>query len=206
MLELRLTTILSGRAIDELRPERFAVLTIGRSPECEVRLDNLAVSRRHAEVRNEEGVPVLVDLSGAGVDVNGARVRRHELVDGDLLTIGKFMLAVAVTGARAGVARRDALDAFVKDTTTGVTTRLTQPCVLFGRDDDAAFKVKPGFLAALSPRVTAAIVREDDGHRLLDLTGKGAVKVDGAAVVDVRLAPGDVIEVDAHRLEYGIEG
>lgn len=228
MLQLRLTTILSGRAIDERNFERFAVLTIGRSPECEVHLDNLAVSRRHAEIRNEEGTPVLRDLgSGNGIDVNGVRVKRHALADGDVLTIGKFTLGVEVASderarrpirpydglgertitdpSRAEAEAREALKvrAFVKDA-AGVTTTLADPVYFFGRDADAAFPVKGGLLAALAPKAVAALLRDDDGYRAVDLTPKQqALKVNGAFVGDARLSSGDVVEVDAHRLEYG---
>jgi hypothetical protein len=66
------------------------MLSIGRSIECHVVFDSVAVSRRHAEVGLENGEPVVVDLASAnGVFVNGQRIRgKHRLTEGDIVVIG----------------------------------------------------------------------------------------------------------------------
>ena len=46
-------------------------------------------SRRHAEIAQEGSVYVLVDLGSTnGTELNGRRVTRQELADGDRITIG----------------------------------------------------------------------------------------------------------------------
>ncbi|HZU98927.1 MAG TPA: FHA domain-containing protein [Planctomycetota bacterium] len=67
---------------------------IGRTPENEVHLDNLAVSRRHASIELVGGVHVLREFgSGNGTFVNGERVvGRRALNDGDRISIGKFVI------------------------------------------------------------------------------------------------------------------
>lgn len=79
---------------------RFALrgrcVRIGRSPDCEVRLDSRTVSRFHAVVdRDEEGLLVRDLQSLNGVVIGGARRATHRLRDGDQLVIGAFRLAVA---------------------------------------------------------------------------------------------------------------
>ena len=74
--------------------------TIGRHPESTVFLDDVTVSRRHAEVRAEvrpEGTRYLVSDVGSlnGTYVNGDRVDVHELTEGDQLQIGKYRLVFA---------------------------------------------------------------------------------------------------------------
>jgi pSer/pThr/pTyr-binding forkhead associated (FHA) protein len=67
--------------------ERRAV--IGRSKDCDVRVPDPNVSRRHAEVRQEGATFWLVDLDSTnGVEVDGKRVKRVELRDGCRFTIG----------------------------------------------------------------------------------------------------------------------
>jgi pSer/pThr/pTyr-binding forkhead associated (FHA) protein len=67
--------------------------TIGRLDECEVILTDKNVSRRHAEVRREGTGFVLVDLDSTnGTRVNGARVKRHDLEDGDEISVGATKL------------------------------------------------------------------------------------------------------------------
>jgi hypothetical protein len=62
---------------------------IGRAEDCDVRLSDKNVSRRHAEVRREGGGFVLVDLDSTnGTRVNGARTKRRDLDDGDEITVG----------------------------------------------------------------------------------------------------------------------
>jgi hypothetical protein len=64
-------------------------VTIGRMPECDVVLNDQNVSRRHAEVRRQDGDFVVVDLGSTnGTRVNGAGVRERRLVDGDEITVG----------------------------------------------------------------------------------------------------------------------
>ena len=79
---------------------RFAVegdvTTIGRHPESTVFLDDVSVSRRHAEVRRVEDHFTLSDVGSLnGTYVNGHRVDTHELSEGDQLQVGKFRLVFA---------------------------------------------------------------------------------------------------------------
>jgi hypothetical protein len=62
---------------------------IGRSRDCDVTLDDPNVSRRHAELRNEDGRWIVTDLGSTnGVKVNGRRVDNHPLDPGDELQFG----------------------------------------------------------------------------------------------------------------------
>lgn len=68
-------------------------ISIGRAPENEIAIENLAVSRRHAEISKENGSYVLEDLNSAnGTFVNGVQVTRTEIVDKDVISIGKHKL------------------------------------------------------------------------------------------------------------------
>ena len=66
-------------------------VVIGRSRECDVRIDDGNVSRRHAELsRDHDERWTVVDLGSTnGTEVNGRRVtRRTPLGDGDRISIG----------------------------------------------------------------------------------------------------------------------
>jgi hypothetical protein len=74
---------------DERHEVRKRRTVIGRSRECDLQLSDPNVSRRHAELRQEGSAFWLVDLDSTnGVDVNGRRVRRQKLEDGDTITAG----------------------------------------------------------------------------------------------------------------------
>ena len=68
-------------------------MTIGRSPDAEVFLDDVTVSRNHALlVRRRDGL-YIDDLGSLnGTYVNRRRIESHKLVDGDELQIGKYKL------------------------------------------------------------------------------------------------------------------
>jgi pSer/pThr/pTyr-binding forkhead associated (FHA) protein len=65
------------------------VLHIGRSPSADIVIDDASVSRRHAVIARQDGETVLLDdRSRHGVLVNGERVGRAVLRDGDLIHLG----------------------------------------------------------------------------------------------------------------------
>jgi pSer/pThr/pTyr-binding forkhead associated (FHA) protein len=63
--------------------------TIGRTPDNSIQIDSPSVSRHHAVLLLTAEGTVVEDLSSTnGVYINGSRVRRQALREGDLLTIG----------------------------------------------------------------------------------------------------------------------
>ena len=69
------------------------ITRLGRHPGSEISLDDITVSRRHAEVqRTEDGYAVADSGSLNGTYVNQERVEHATLRHGDELQIGKFRL------------------------------------------------------------------------------------------------------------------
>jgi pSer/pThr/pTyr-binding forkhead associated (FHA) protein len=76
---------------------RFALVAsltrLGRHPESEISLDDITVSRRHAEIlRSDNGYELRDSGSLNGTYVNQMRVDQVALQHGDELQIGKFRL------------------------------------------------------------------------------------------------------------------
>lgn len=70
-------------------------VSIGRSPDNGVVIDNPAVSHYHARVFNEEGRLMLEDFGSLnGTFVNGQRVKMVSLKPGDSVAIGKHTIIV----------------------------------------------------------------------------------------------------------------
>jgi pSer/pThr/pTyr-binding forkhead associated (FHA) protein len=73
------------------------VTSAGRGPGCDIFLDDLTVSRRHAEFRRDNGEFQIVDISTLnGTYVNGKPVASAMLANGDEIQIGKFRLVVLI--------------------------------------------------------------------------------------------------------------
>ncbi len=84
--ELEVVTLtIAGRKEEVTEPR----LVLGRSRACDVYVNDLNVSRRHAELRQEGATYWIVDLGSTnGTEVNGKRVQRERLRDGDRITLG----------------------------------------------------------------------------------------------------------------------
>ena len=79
------TLTVGGRKHEVTTPK----VVLGRSREADVRVADVNVSRRHAEIRQEGTGYWIVDLDSTnGVEVNGKRVDRARLRDGDRITLG----------------------------------------------------------------------------------------------------------------------
>ena len=69
------------------------VTTAGRHPESDIFLDDITVSRKHAELRRSEGKFSVHDLGSLnGTYVNRQQVDDTQLANGDEIQIGKFKL------------------------------------------------------------------------------------------------------------------
>lgn len=105
-----------------LRPDRGEMI-LGRARDANLALDDNTVSRRHATVAWKRDVWVLRDLgSTCGTFVNGVRVRRARLRDGDRVRLGGVILQAVLEPPI--VARVSVIRAQMKsvDVLTGLAT------------------------------------------------------------------------------------
>ncbi|MFH1263352.1 MAG: FHA domain-containing protein [Pseudomonadota bacterium] len=77
------------------------ITMVGRDPGVDIFVDDRFVSRRHFQIeRQGENVLYIQDLgSRNGTWVNGERVLRGPLTDGDRVALGPFELTIAIPGA-----------------------------------------------------------------------------------------------------------
>lgn len=74
----------------ELNQEEF---TIGRKPDNDIHIDNLAVSGYHAKILTILNDSFIEDLGSTnGTLVNGEKITKHALKNGDVVLIGKHTL------------------------------------------------------------------------------------------------------------------
>jgi pSer/pThr/pTyr-binding forkhead associated (FHA) protein len=81
-------------------PLQKATLTIGRTPGNDLVIDNLAVSGLHARLLLEQDHFLVEDMNSLnGTFLNGQRIRKSPLSDGDEIVIGKHSLIFRGDGA-----------------------------------------------------------------------------------------------------------
>jgi FHA domain/zinc-ribbon domain len=82
-----------GGRVGQSFPLHGERMTIGRSPDAEVFLDDVTVSRDHAVLVRRSGSWFLDDSGSLnGTYVNRRRIDSHRLEDGDELQVGKYKL------------------------------------------------------------------------------------------------------------------
>ena len=97
----KLSLMFENKLVKEV-PIGSRPVTIGRSPDNDLPVDNLAVSNYHARVYYEAGRLVVEDLDSLnGTFVNDLRVERATLHDGDSIWIGKHHIKVDATADAA---------------------------------------------------------------------------------------------------------
>lgn len=118
-------TVLSGPDTGRVFPVKGEPV-FGRGRECAVRVDDSSVSRAHARIVTKGELHwFLEDLkSRNGTFVNGVRVYRHELSDGDHIQLGaSIRLRFSITnGEEEGVLRK-LYEESVRDGLTGAFNR-----------------------------------------------------------------------------------
>jgi hypothetical protein len=82
----RFAIVLGGRS----QPLDRDTLTLGRSRECDITIDDPSISRKHAELRRQSDGYSITDLGSTnGIEVNGRRVQSAALVAGDRVQLGQ---------------------------------------------------------------------------------------------------------------------
>jgi FHA domain/zinc-ribbon domain len=86
-----------GRAGEHFLLEQERV-SVGRSPDCDIFLDDVTVSRRHALVKQSDGGFLIEDQGSLnGTFLNRRRIESARLEDGDEVQIGKYKLTFLTT-------------------------------------------------------------------------------------------------------------
>ena len=226
----RITLSLGGTVVRKYPFEKDSV-TIGRDADCDISIDNVAVSRNHAGITLSDGEYVLEDLqSGNGTFVNGAKIVTHVLQPGDSFVIGKYSLLFEPVSDVEAVVRESARKAGGEDATFRLDRRelekligkagkgegkaslipegggnpvpLNRPWHFAGSSSDSTIAASGAFVA---PRI-ALFLKEEGGYRLVRVGGKfGKVTVNGQDVDTRVLRVGDVVDLCGKRYQFAQE-
>ena len=176
-------------------------VTIGRLIDNTIPLDNLAVSGRHARIVQEQGLFVLYDEESTnGTYVNGQKVSRAALTNGDSINVGRHVLtfvdepievkkppAVGTLHVLSGKAdRTDYL--------------LDRDATVIGKGEQANVRLQRWF----APKVAATIYRREGKYFIQ--AGSKTTSVNSEILRGEReLTAGDTIAVDAVTLAFNLK-
>lgn len=95
LIELDQVEGTAGRRMHDIADE---VVTVGRSPNCNIFLDDVTVSRKHAEIlQGARGFRISDAGSLNGTYVNRVRVDSVDLRNGDEIQVGKYRFKFVYT-------------------------------------------------------------------------------------------------------------
>jgi pSer/pThr/pTyr-binding forkhead associated (FHA) protein len=181
---------LNGKVLEEYEI-RSPVISIGRSPECDITIDNAAISWRHALLSQRDGKLFVEDASSTnGVLVNGARKQTVELALGESIQIaGKYSLSLinAPTGIPTGVSSKEAVHDDVQKETVLVDAATLSKLVQ---------NAKSGYLTLSSPDRATWICRLDKPSTSIGRKRSCEIRVGGW------FAPATVATIERHADGY----
>ena len=132
---LKLRVMLKGRPVRAYVFKKD-VITVGRNPESDIYLDNPGVSRDHLRiVLTPHGTYAAEDLGSAnGTFVNDVLIRRQNILDNDVIRLGKFSLWATYEQERRGDASTRASAPSAHEGTTVLTTSELEEVITQSRD------------------------------------------------------------------------
>lgn len=161
----------------ELNKERT---TIGRRPDNDIQVDNLAVSGQHAVVTTVLNDSVIEDMhSTNGTMVNGNLVQKHLLQHGDTIEIGKHLIKYVVEAAVAAPYQDFAKTMVIRKPDAGMMAAAAHPAPAAPAPVHAApaahAPAPAPVMAAPAPAPSAAVPAREAGLQIL--TGSNAGRV-----------------------------
>jgi FHA domain len=204
------------------------VIRIGRGESMDVVIDNVSVSRRHAEIREENGAWLLRDLGSAnGTFLNGQRVTADQsLRPGDEISFGKFSILFDRLLAEPLAAEAPTVPAAAE---SGVTLHLRPEEVerlhrAASKRRHAQIQWEAGgqrgthYLEAsgalvgrtslcdlqvpAGPRQHVLVLRGSNGFEVRNLARFRRMRVAGAVVTRATLKNGDTLEIGGLRMTF----
>ena len=219
------------RVIERIVTEKKRI-TIGRTNDNDVVLENRGVSRKHAMIEFNNNAAVIIDNESLnGTFVNNRKITEEVLRDEDVITIGKYSL-VYHTESKAPAEGMASMDGTMVLNTRQQKSLIENDrlerqivakfggSVLIGEEnvDFSEFKLdrdvttigKAKFVhikakGMFLAGIQAKIVKETDGYCLTNLGKEGRTKVNGEAIDSCILKNGDLIEVGRSIFKF-VEG
>jgi len=210
----------NDKVIERIVTEKKRV-TIGRTKDNDIVLENRGVSRKHAQIEFAEESAVIIDNESLnGTFVNNRRVSEELLRDSDVITIGKYSLEfhhevkkpdastqmdgtmILKTKQQKQLVETDRMEREIVtraggsvllglENTEVAEFRIDRDVTTIGKAKFVHVRAR-GFMIS---GIQAKIVREGEHNFLVNLGRKGKTRVNGEVVDRIQLKNSDIIQV-----------
>jgi pSer/pThr/pTyr-binding forkhead associated (FHA) protein len=180
--------------------EKSGSLTVGRSPDCDITIDDTQASRRHCTViRLQSGYEVSDLGSTNGTLVNSTLVKKQKLRHGDVIRIGAVEIAFDDPSS-AGQAGEPAVGylVYAKGDRKGERVELGAQRTTIGRKPTNTVVIDD----AVSSSYHCEIVRGLNGYTIRDLGSTNGTLVNSEMVTEAQLGHGARIRIGNTRFVF----
>lgn len=220
----------NDKVIERVVTEKKRV-SIGRTKDNDIVLENRGVSRKHAQIEFNDDAAVVIDNESLnGTFVNNRRVSEEMLRDNDTITIGKYALEFHQTGSgtdpaaqmdgtmilntkqqkqlvendrieREIVTRAGGSVLLGMENTEVAEFRIDREVTTVGKAKFVHVRAR-GFMIS---GIQAKIVKEGEHYFLINLGRRGKTRVNGIVVDRVQLKNSDIIQIGKSTFRF-VEG
>jgi pSer/pThr/pTyr-binding forkhead associated (FHA) protein len=192
------------------------LISIGRAKDNDIVIENLSVSRNHARIKRQGSTYVLTDLNSSnGTFVNNVRITKTEILDGDVITIGKHriefvnkelsdsdLIVEALAADRTMVIDRSTVGTlvFTEGRLKGKEFSLTKPETTIGKSASNDIVIADDWFVAKRQSV---IIRHGNEYEIRDLGTLRKTRLNGKPIVGTqKLNDGDILEIGGEKCVF----
>lgn len=193
-------------------------LSIGRSPDNDIVIDNLAISRRHACIEDSPQGPVIRDRGSVnGLEVDGRICSEALIEDGTQVKIGKHTLSFEAEAERRPPSISAGPDIYEATIRATGTPRLANPAFLVEHGPEGEIRYPIDTPLFLMGKSDAADVRLDGvliaeyhveikvnkgKHLISHLAGRRKLRINGEETSQCMLRDDDTIEIAGRTFRF----
>ena len=175
-------------------------VTIGRSPECELPIDDGQASRRHCSVVKLQSGWELADLGSTnGTLLNSVLVKRKKLRHGDIVRIGGTEISFDDPGSTGDAGEMtNCFVVYAKGDRKGEKVELTQQRTTLGRKESNTIVLSDGNASSYH----CEIVRGLNAYTIRDLGSTNGTLVNNEMITEAPLTHGARIRIGSTRFVF----
>ncbi len=197
-------------------------ITIGRRPNNDIVIDNLAISGQHAAITTIQNDSFLEDLGSTnGTQVNGQPIKRHFLQNGDIIELAKYRIQyqtqVPVQQPTSSAANQadtiNTLTRVIPDTQfynppEAEATRPASIKIISGSNSGKEMPLTKTLTTVGRPGIQVAVItRSPQGYAITHIEGDSRPSVNGQTIgiAAYALQDGDVLNLAGIEMQFSLK-